>query len=366
MKVGIVGGGQLARMLALAGVPLGHEFLVLTPDRDAPAAPVAELLLGDYDDPELLRTLAARVDVVTYEFENLPVDALARLAASVPLRPGVEALRISQDRAEEKACFTALGIPVAPYRPVASLEELREAAQQIPLPALLKTRRLGYDGKGQVPIASPDRLDEAWERIGKVPCLLESKIAFERELSIVAARDLQGEIRIYPLVENHHERGILRRSIAPAPALSSELLSQAEDYVFRLLQRLDYVGVLALECFVHEGRLLANEMAPRVHNSGHWTLEGADTSQFENHLRAITGAPLGSCSARGESRMLNLIGALPPLPELLAIEGAHVHLYGKEAKPGRKLGHVTLVGEPGASWPSRCQELESRVEIFLP
>ena len=314
--VGVVGGGQLGRMLALAGIPLGLSFRFLDPSPDAPARDVGELLVGEYDDPELLDRLADGAAAVTYEFENVPVEAARRVNAI----PDARALEQSQDRLVEKQLLRRLGIPTPRFD-----DEVET------FPAILKTRRFGFDGKGQ-------RLVEA--RPGSDPGqVLEERVPFDRELSLLAVRGRDGETRFWPLVENVHEDGILRRSRAPAADAPQ---AEAEDYAARLLDELGYVGVLALELFEVEGRLLANELAPRVHNTGHWTIEGSATSQFENHLRAILGLPLGPTDAR-PSFMVNLIGGAPPAERVLAIPGAHLHLYGKEPRPGRKLGHVTLV-----------------------
>jgi 5-(carboxyamino)imidazole ribonucleotide synthase len=306
-------------MLALAGIPLGLSFRFLDPSSDAPAGEVGELLVGEYDDPELLDRLAEGAAVVTYEFENVPVRAARQVGAI----PDARALEASQDRLVEKQLFRRLAIPTAPID-----DEVTA------FPALLKTRRLGYDGKGQ-------RLVET--RPGTDPGhVLEGLVAFDRELSLLAVRGRDGDTRFWPLVENVHEDGILRVSRAPAEAAPQE---QAEEYGRRLLDELGYVGVLALELFDAGGELLANEMAPRVHNTGHWTIEGSATSQFENHLRAILGLPLGPTDAR-PSVMLNLIGTAPAADDVLRIPGACLHLYGKEPRPGRKLGHVTLVDAP--------------------
>jgi 5-(carboxyamino)imidazole ribonucleotide synthase len=314
--VGVIGGGQLGRMLALAGIPLGLSFRFLDPSPDAPAAAVGELLVGAYDDPELLHRVVDGADAVTYEFENVPVEAARRVGAL----PDARALEDSQDRLLEKRLFRRLGIPTAPID-----DEVSE------FPALLKTRRLGYDGKGQ-------RLVET--RPGTDPGhVLEGLVPFDRELSLLAVRGRDGDTRFWPLAENVHEGGILRVSRAPAAGAPQ---AQAEEYGRRLLDELGYVGVLALELFDAGGELVANELAPRVHNTGHWTIEGSTTSQFENHLRAILGLPLGPTDAR-PSLMVNLIGETPPADAVLAIPGAHLHLYGKEPRPGRKLGHVTLV-----------------------
>ena len=307
-------------MLALAGIPLGLSFRFLDPAADAPAGEVGELLVGAYDDPELLDRLADGAAAVTYEFENVPVEAARRVNAI----PGAAALEASQDRLIEKQLFRRLGIPT-----------VRIDDEVDVFPALLKTRRLGYDGKGQ-------RLVET--RPGTVPGhVLEERVLFDRELSLLAVRGRDGDTRFYPLVENVHEDGILRTSRAPAAGAPQ---AEAEDYGTRLFDELGYVGVLALELFEVGGRLLANELAPRVHNTGHWTIEGAQTSQFENHLRAILGLPLGSTESR-PALLVNLIGSVPHTEDVLSIPGAHLHLYGKEPRPGRKLGHVTVV-EPTA------------------
>ena len=322
MIVGVIGGGQLGRMLGLAGIPLGLSFRFLDPSPEAPAAEVGELLVGEYDDPELLDRLADGAAAVTYEFENVPV-ASARRVGAVPASAALEA---SQDRLVEKQLFRRLGIPTP-----------RIDDEVGTFPAILKTRRLGYDGKGQ-------RLVETWQ--GSDPGhVLEERVPFDRELSLLAVRGADGDTRFYPLVENVHEGGILRTSRAPAADAPQ---AEAEAYAVELLDELGYVGVLALELFDVGGRLLANEFAPRVHNTGHWTIEGAATSQFENHLRAVLGLPLGSTESR-PSFLVNLIGTTPARDDVLRIPGAHLHLYGKEAREGRKLGHVTLVESTDSS-----------------
>ncbi len=316
--VGCIGGGQLGRMLALAAAPLGVRFRFLDPAADACAGDVGELLVGPYDDPDLLDRLADGVDAVTFEFENVPVEAARR----VHVVPDARALEQGQDRLVEKELFRTLGIPTARYGSLADSG----------LPALVKSRRLGYDGKGQRIVESPESLDSDE--------LAEEVVRFDRELSIVAARGHDGETVFYPLAENEHRGGILAVSRAPARGAPQ---GEAEEITSKLLDALGYVGVLAVELFEVEGRLLVNEFAPRVHNTGHWTIDGARTSQFENHVRAVLGLPLGSTEALGESVMVNLVGDAPPRERLLAVPGAHVHLYGKAARPGRKLGHVTLV-----------------------
>jgi len=359
VNIGVLGGGQLGRMLALAGYPLGHGFVFLDP------APEALCGLGSHvvaaaDDARALDELAGRVDLVTYEFENVPVSAVRALAARIPVYPSAEALAMSQDRLLEKTLFTRLGIPTAPFAAVDTLDALERALDQIGLPAVLKTRRLGYDGKGQALIRERRDAAGGWTALAGVPCIVEGFVRFGRELSCLGVRDRDGMMAFYPLVENRHEGGILRRSLAPAPG-SAALHGEAAALVRRIAEHLDYVGVLALELFEAEGRLTANEMAPRVHNSGHWTIEGAETSQFENHVRAITGAPIGSTTPVGVSAMVNLIGSWPRPSGILALPGTHLHLYGKAPRAGRKVGHVTLRCDERATLDERLDVLERLV-----
>jgi 5-(carboxyamino)imidazole ribonucleotide synthase len=351
MIVGILGGGQLGRMLALAGYPLGLRFRLLDPAAASPGGHLAELRVGPYDEPSVLHQFAKDLTVATYEFENVPEIAARTLGALIPVYPPPAALEAAQDRLAEKALFERLAIPVPPYAAVSSVDELHAAMDRVGLPAVLKTRRLGYDGKGQSVLHPGDDPVAAWSALGGVPCVLEQLIPLRRELSVLAVRARDGATGFYPLVENVHRAGILRTSIAPAPDSGSVLQAAAEAYAARILQALEYVGVLALELFVddRDGRLLANEIAPRVHNSGHWTIEGAEASQFENHLRAVLGWPLGSTAPRGHAAMVNLIGDTPPIAELLAVAGAHVHLYGKSPRPGRKIGHVNVCAETAAA-----------------
>ena len=340
MRIGVLGGGQLGQMLALAGLPLGLSFVFLDPIADSPAGQVARLLCAEFDDPKGLDQLAASVDLLTFDFENVPVESMARLAHQRPVYPAPAALAIAQDRLEEKTCFRRLGLATAPFMAVNSLAELTAAVNSIGLPAILKTRRWGYDGKGQARLLTQADIATAWGQLGGQALILEGFVAFECEVSLIAVRSTTGETAFYPLVENTHQDGILRSS--RAPYLNTNLQTQAENQLRCLLTDLDYVGVLTVEFFVKNGRLIANEMAPRVHNSGHWTIEGAVTSQFENHLRAILGLPLGRTDAIGHSVMINCIGELPTLAEVAAVSGAHAHFYGKEARPGRKLGHITV------------------------
>jgi 5-(carboxyamino)imidazole ribonucleotide synthase len=332
-------------MLALAGHPLDIRSTTLDPATDSPASQVAPSIVGHYDDREALARLADGADAVTFEFENVPVESARFLMELAPVFPPAEALEVAQDRVHEKALFDEVGLPTAPHEPVATPDELRAAIERIGTPAVLKTRRLGYDGKGQAVIHDAVLTEDAWRAIGEVPAILEGLVTFDRELSILGVRARDGSVACYPLVENHHRDGILRLSIAPAPDLTRDLQERAESLARAVMDRLGYVGVMAIELFQVGSELLGNEMAPRVHNSGHWTIEGAETSQFENHLRAVTGLPLGSTRPRGSSAMVNLIGAVPDTAAVAGVPGAHLHLYGKEPRPGRKLGHVTVVVE---------------------
>ena len=343
--VGILGGGQLARMLVLAGVPLGLRFVVLDPTADACAGQCAPLLVGGYDDQAALAEFASRIDVATFDFENVPADSARHLAAQVPVYPAPDALAMAQDRLVEKSLFRELGIPVPAFADVDSREGLEAAVAEVGLPCILKTRRLGYDGKGQFRIRDAADLDRAWEALGdqaqRVGLIAEAFVPFDQEYSVIAVRGRDGEFRAWPLTANWHVDGVLSASLAPAQ-VPEALTAEAQAHARALAERLDYVGVFALELFCRDGQLLANEMAPRVHNSGHWTIEGVETSQFENHLRAVLGLPLGSTAARGHACMLNWIGAMPDAGPVLAEAGGHWHDYGKQARDGRKVGHATL------------------------
>jgi 5-(carboxyamino)imidazole ribonucleotide synthase len=343
--VGILGGGQLARMLALSGAPLGLRFLVLDTVADACAGQFAPMIVGDYTDQAALAEFASRVDVATFDFENVPAESARWLAERVPVFPNPRALAVAQDRLAEKSLFRELDIPVPGFADIASRGQLDAAVAELGTPCIMKTRRLGYDGKGQFRIKSPGDVDAAWNALGaqaaSVGLILEAFVAFERELSVVAVRGRDGEFRAWPLTENWHVDGVLSASLAPAridAAMQATALSHAE----RLADALDYVGVFALELFCRNGELLANELAPRVHNSGHWTIEGSETPQFQNHLRAVLGLPLGSTRMLGHACMLNWIGAMPDAAPVLREAGGHWHDYGKEARAGRKVGHATL------------------------
>lgn len=372
-RVGILGGGQLGRMLAVAGLRLGVRCRVFDQDPSAVAADAADLHTDRFDHPAGLERFLNGLEVVTYEFENVPAPLAQRVAERLPLRPGVAALAASQDRLAEKHLFAQLGIPTPVFRGVNSVEELRDALAEDPHPRVLKTRRLGYDGKGQGVIRPRPGQDprsaaeDAWRHVSAADTargglILEHLVPFAREVSIIAVRGLDGRRVFYPLIENHHANGILRLSLAPAPDLSPELQAHAEGLAARLMEHLGYVGVLTLELFdlgpgqPMERRLLANEFAPRVHNSGHWSIDAGPCSQFENHLRAILGLPLGGTDPGACAAMINLIGTAPPLGALAAIPGARVHLYAKDPRPGRKVGHLTLV-EPDVARLARAYRL---------
>lgn len=356
-RVGVLGAGQLGRMLGLAGRALGFELTFLDPNPDSPAAATGELIASDYGDAQALERLA-RSDVVTFEFENVPVSAVQALEARAQVFPSSAALEVAQDRLHEKTRFRSLGIDTPAFEAVSSWPELAAALERLGYPAVLKTRRLGYDGKGQAVLRSESDAQAAFEQLGAAPLILESFVKFERELSVIAVRSRSGEQAFYPLVENHHAAGILRKTIAPAPRVTVALQRAANQHIEKLLADLDYVGVLALELFEVDGKLLANEIAPRVHNSGHWTIEGARTSQFENQLRAILGLPLGATEALSPCAMLNLIGVAPDPARVLAVPDAHLHWYGKEPRPGRKVGHITVRAPDSATLEQRVNELE--------
>ena len=361
MHLGILGGGQLGRMIALAAHPLGITSTVLDPSADPCAATVAGHVRGEFDDLQSLYELAKRSDVVTFEFENVPVETARWLAERVPVFPPPKALEVSQDRVIEKTFFQSLGIPTPPFAAIETRDEFDAAVRDIGLPAVLKTRRFGYDGKGQAVIRTPAQAEQAWTQLGGRPLILEGFVPFDRELSLIAVRGRDGSTAFYPLVENEHREGMLYRSLAPASGTGEELTERACDFAYRVMTELEYVGVLAVEWFQDGPRLLANEMAPRVHNSGHWTTEGAVTSQFENHVRAVCGLPLGSTAAVGHSAMFNLIGHRPNFAEVLKRPGAHLHWYGKEPKPLRKVGHVTLTAPTAEDRDARATELANRL-----
>ncbi len=349
--VGILGGGQLARMMALSGAPLGLRFRVLDNVADACAGQFAPMIVGDYTDQAALAEFAAQVDVATFDFENVPAESAQWLAERVPVFPKPRALAVAQDRLAEKTLFRELGIPVPDFADIASREALQAAVAELGTPCILKTRRLGYDGKGQFRIKAPADVDAAWDALGAqaatVGLILEGFVHFQRELSVVAVRGRDGEFRAWPLTENWHVDGVLSASLAPA-SVDAAMQATALSHARKLAEALDYVGVFALELFCRDGELLANELAPRVHNSGHWTIEGSETSQFQNHLRAVLGLPLGDTRMVGLACMLNWIGAMPDANAVLREAGGHWHDYGKEPRAGRKVGHATLRADSAA------------------
>ncbi len=343
MRIGVIGAGQLGRMLALSGIPLGIEFLMYDRSADTPGAQVAPIVTGEFGDLARLRRFARQVDVVTFDWENIPVASLGALAGLAVIAPPARALEVAQDRLSEKRLFRRLGVPTAPFAAVDSAAALGRAVARIGLPGVLKTRRLGYDGKGQAWLHHGADVAPAVAALAGQALIYEGRVSFSREVSIVAVRGRDGEFACYPLADNVHVGGVL--AVTRAPYVNARLQSQAEAHVRAVMERFRYVGVLCIEFFVERGRLVANEIAPRVHNSGHWTIEGAATSQFENHVRALAGLPLGSTRPRGHAVMVNLLGRVPDPATLLGVPGAHLHDYGKAPRPGRKVGHVTVVAE---------------------
>ncbi|MBW7470409.1 5-(carboxyamino)imidazole ribonucleotide synthase [Marinobacter sp. M216] len=342
MRIGVLGAGQLGRMLALAGYPLAKTF-VFYDMSGSPSAGLGEVIIdreGQYQDDFL-----SRVDRVTYEFEHLPVSVAEKLAEVKPVHPCPRALQVCQNRELEKTLFGQLGIPTPAWRIADSAESLRAAAEELGCPVVAKSNTEGYDGKGQAVLRSPEDAADAWASIGHPRLIVEKFVDFTREVSMIAVRAEDGDVAFYPMTENTHHEGILRYSIAPAPDLDRSIQEDAERHIRALLNELNYVGVLTLELFETENGLIANEMAPRVHNSGHWTIEGAMTSQFENHIRAISGHPLGNTEPRGLSCMINIIGEHGELNRILELPYAHLHLYNKGERPGRKLGHVNILAD---------------------
>jgi len=359
VTVGILGGGQLARMMALSAHPLALHPVVLEPARDACAAAAARHICAPYDDPTALDSLCSDCDVITWEFENVPDSAARYLCSRLPVYPHPDALSVSQDRLLEKQMFCELGIPVPEFVAVDSLTDFYTAVKKTGLPAVLKHRRLGYDGKGQAVVRTTEDIALVWKVLGNAACILEAFVPFKREISIIAVRSTQAETLFYPVSENIHHEGMLHLSRCTH---RDSAQSVAESYIQKILHRLNYIGVLTLELFDTGSTLVANEIAPRVHNSGHWTIEGAHTSQFENHLRAVAGLPLGSTAARGEAAMMNCIGVMPDRSAVLAIPGTHYHNYGKAERIGRKVGHVTLIGDQGSSLHEGIEALTSLLD----
>jgi 5-(carboxyamino)imidazole ribonucleotide synthase len=358
-RVGIVGAGQLGRMLALSGYPLGIDCVVLDRSDDTPGAQVASSVLGELDDPAALAALAESVDVVTLEIENVAVDALESVRR-VPVFPPPRAIGAAQDRFAEKSLFRELGIPTVRFVRIDADADLDRAATELGLPLVLKSRRLGYDGRGQRVVESRTQLSNAWLELGRAPAIAEAFTEFEREVSLIGVQGARDERVFYPLAENVHRDGQLASTVAPY--VDAELQAQAERWLAAIMAKLDYRGALCVEFFHTRSGLVANEMAPRVHNSGHWTIEGAETSQFENHLRAVLGWPLGDTRPRGHAAMLNLIGELPSRAKLLSVPGAHLHDYGKMPRPGRKVGHCTLVDADRGRLLDRLAALRAAID----
>lgn len=350
--IGILGGGQLGRMMAQAALPLNIECIFLEEHLACPAGQ-----LGKVFAPDQLLQFIQQADVCSLEFENTPLHYVDQLLQSKTLFPPRNALAIAQNRLSEKNLFKHLDIPVAPFCAVESLEDLQHAVQQLGLPIVLKTAMGGYDGKGQFVVKNNEQIDEAWHTLKQAKQLIaESFVHFSREVSIIAVRGQNGEVKTWSLAENHHHHGILSHSIVPAPN-SDDLQPIAQSYITKLLNHLDYVGVLTLELFVTPDGLFANEIAPRVHNSGHWTIEGAVCSQFENHIRAVAGLPLGSTDTIRPNVMVNIIGQYPDKAKILALEDVHVHLYNKEEREGRKIGHLTIMPSQAEERTALCQKL---------
>lgn len=340
MRIGIIGAGQLGKMLALAGYKLGFSFVFYDPNKDSPALNLGKSFVSEYTDTNKLLEFAHECDVITYEFENIPAQALKALEKTGKLFPSTKALEISQDRLTEKEHLQSLNIPTASFSKVNNKDDLLKAVETLGFPLILKTRTLGYDGKGQVVIEKDEDIYKA-EQLLSVPCIAEKKMAFNRELSLIAVRGKDKSTAFYPLAENIHNEGILFTSISPADN-SKQIQKQAQNIAKKLFKSLKYVGVLAIELFQCGEQLLVNEIAPRVHNTGHWSIEGALTSQFENHIRAITGLPLGDTRIKGKAGMVNIIGAVPDIETILKLKGVNLHMYGKAPRPGRKIGHVNF------------------------
>ncbi|PTY37579.1 5-(carboxyamino)imidazole ribonucleotide synthase [Saccharospirillum sp. MSK14-1] len=363
MRIGVIGGGQLGRMMAQAASPLNIQLSFLDPSADACAAPFGTLVQGAYDDALAINQLAASVDRVTFEFESVPAQTVAQIAEHLPVYPSSQALATARDRWLEKSLFQQLGIETAPLADIASQADVDDAVARIGLPAILKTRTLGYDGKGQKVLRESADVKNAFAELGEVPMILEGFVAFDYEVSCIGVRSASGELAFYPLVRNEHRQGMLYRS---EPLTDHPLQANAEQAVGEVMDALDYVGVLAFEFFVVGDRLLANEIAPRVHNSGHWTIEGSVCSQFENHVRAVADLPLGDTQTRGPVALYNLIGAMPERSLVMAIAGAHWHDYGKAPRRGRKIGHITVTAETAEQLRQRCDQLEALLRNELP
>lgn len=355
MKIGIIGGGQLGRMLALEGIKLGIQFTVLDPGESPCASAVAKHVRAAFDDVDALSALLRDNDAVTFEFENVPAAVLQAVEQS-HLQPPVAALLTAQDREREKECFESIGLPVAPWRAADNQEDVDLAVADLGFPLIAKTRTLGYDGKGQQRLTSTDDARDLFAAMGGVPLLIERLVSFDREVSIVGTRNRAGDLVIYPMTENIHRNGILHRS--QRIALPRALRQQAVHHLRNLTSALNYVGTLALECFVCDNVLLGNEFAPRVHNTGHWTLDGTHCSQFENHVRAVAGLPLATALSEHPAGMLNLIGKMPDTQVVTGRSDTFLHVYDKAPRPGRKLGHINVIGQDQRTVNERLDALE--------
>ncbi len=344
-KIGVLGGGQLGQMLGLSAIPLGIECTFFDPDPEAPARVAGKHFCAAWNDRDALARFAQSVDAITFEFENVPRESLAFLEGIRPVRPSLRSLETTCDRIREKEFLRDAGVPVQPFAAVSpdAPASLELALATVGPHGVLKTRTLGYDGKGQRVVHSAEELARGWQELGSAPCIYEAFVPFDREVSVVATRGLDGTTAFYSVVENLHTKGVLFRSLAPA-RLSDQLTQDALRHARSVLDGLGHVGTLALELFVADGTLIANEIAPRVHNSGHWTLRGARTSQFENHMRAVAGLPLGDTGMPEHAAMVNLIGGTPSTAEVLALPGVSLQLYGKTPRPGRKVAHLHVVG----------------------
>jgi len=341
MKIGVLGAGQLGRMLALSAYPLGHQMRFLALSEEDPSSLLGKTYINNHSN--VIELFSDDSDVVTYESENTDVSIVNQVSNKSKVYPSESSLHLTQHRGREKNLLSKLNIPCAPFKMVNSLLELKSAVELIGLPAILKTAKDGYDGKGQFLIKSESEIDQAWDHMSGSESILEGFIKFKRELSLIAVRGLDASLKYYPLVENTHHEGILRLTIAPAQNIPKSLQKKAEEYMHSLINEMDHVGVMTLELFDSSDELIVNEIAPRVHNSGHWTIEGAQTSQFENHIRAITNSPLGATSIKSSfNAMINIIGMHGQTSKALETKNAHLHLYDKEERKGRKLGHITL------------------------
>ena len=354
-RIGVLGGGQLGRMMGLAGIPLGFRFLFLDPGANACAGVAGELLQADFSDNEAAREMARVVDVATFDFENVPDSTAQAFEELCPLYPASNALGACQDRMVEKTLLTELDIAVGGYHAVSSRTDLLEGLERLGYPAVLKTRRLGYDGKGQAVLRDQEDLERAWQRLGEAELILEAFVPFQAECSLIGVRGADGETRFWPLARNVHDGGIL--ALSRPGVFSAELQAVAEQKMMRLMDHFDYRGVLTIEFFLRDGELLANEIAPRVHNSGHWTIDGSSCSQFENHVRAVAGMPLGQTDMVRPSLMFNWIGTMPDRDRAMAVPGLCWHDYGKAARPGRKIGHATLTAETPRELMERAARL---------